>query len=475
MIQSKKAIGFFYGVGFLTFSFLLFKTINVVSFSDFALFEWQLKQIIQGSLELPYQFLKSDPSLEFYPLPNVFFHLSGTKITSTFPNLYPILFSPIYVLLGKIGIQITQFVLFFLSIWMFYQIKRDHLSTVLLLFGSSIPIYIGLVHDTILIFFLEICIFYCLHKKLIPLASVLSVSLVWIRPEVVFVFCLFPFYFEWKQIWKQFFLWSALFGISFVCVNYISFGTVFPLRLVKNSTFVWKPEVILYLFRLLLEQIPIFTLFILLCLLRSFEKRVSVHSLLLLFITCLILILSPNTGGHNTPRYLYFLVPFYLFSIQLILKENYISEKLWTFVLSMIILFSLYQFNSQTKELIKISKFQSNTLLALAKIPNDTLVFNNSDFSFVALPLLEQNKNLVLLRKNPDESQLSSFLSKNQIDSFVFVELPPSTIPIPNPLIIPNCKSNCQYNGIKTDPLPNAMLPIVTTSYSRSNDSETNF
>lgn len=475
MIQTKKAIGFFYGLGFLTFSYLFIKTIQIVSFSDFSLFEWQLKQTFQGSLQLPYPFIRTDPSLEFFPLPNLFFHLTNNRIDSTFPNLYPILLSPIFHFFGRVGLQITQLLLFFLSLWLFFQMKRDHFLTLLLMFGASIPIYTNLIHDTILIFFLEILLFYVLHKKLISIASFITVTLVWMRPEMVFLILLLPFYFEWETIWKKYIVWLLAIGICFVCINYSFFGTVLPLRIFKNGNFKWNLEICIYLLRLLLEQIPIFTLFLILSLYQWFQKQKSFHSLALLFITALIIILSPNTGGHNTPRYLYFLTPFYLFSIHQIVKNNLVKEWKWMITTLLISFYSIYQLNYHTKEIIKISKFQSNTLSALKEIPEQTLVFNNSDFSFVAIPLLDQNKNLILLRKSPEESRFSSFLTLNKINSFVFVELPPSPYEIPNPLLISNCSSNCKYTRIKTSALPNTMLPIIISTYHRNGDSETNF
>ncbi|MCW7497577.1 hypothetical protein ND860_13625 [Leptospira levettii] len=468
MIHSKKAIGFFYCVGFLAILFFSFKTIPTVSFSDFSLFEWQLKLVLKGSLHLPYPFLTTDPNLEFFPLPNVFFHLTKTNIDSTFPNLYPILFSPFYWIGGKMGIQLIQFLLFFLSIWLFFLIKRDHLLSLILLFGSSIPIYTNLIHDTIFIFFLEVLLFYNLHKQYPFFVSLLSLSLVWMRPEFVFVICLLPFYFEWKNIWKQYLMWFGFFLFLFITTNFIFFSTVFPLRLFKNSTYHWNPEIVVYLFRLLIEQIPAFTLFLVLAVIGVFQKKFKLQFLILIFFTCLILLFSPNTGGHNTPRYLFCLVPFYVLSFHSNLLET-LHRKNFTMILVVILtIYSVYQWQYQTKELLKISKFQSNTLASLNQIPEQTIVFNNSDFSFVALPLIEQNKNLFLLRENPEKNAFSTFLVSNHINSFVFVELPPSPYAIPNPLVIPKCDKDCQFHLVDQSTLPNAMLPIMVTRYNRS-------
>ncbi|XDD45806.1 hypothetical protein AB3N60_13955 [Leptospira sp. WS39.C2] len=468
MIQSKKAIGFFYGVGFLAISYLLFKTLSIVAFSDFSLFEWQIKQVLKGSTQLPYSQFSNDPNLFFFPIPNVFFHLTNSRIDSTFPNLYPILFAPIYFFLGKLGIQIVQLILFFGTIWLFHRIKRDHLQTMLLLFGSSLPIYIDLIHDTVFVFFLEIFLFYCFHKKHIVLASFISVVLVWMRPEFLSVLCLIPLFFEWKTIWKQYLVWFFLFLICFVSGNYLYYETPLPLRLLKNATFHWNPEVVLYLFRLLVEQIPVFSVFIILLFLFLFQKKFPLRFFVLVLMTCFLIILSPNTGGHNTPRYLYCLVPYYAFSIQSLPNETTILRKGFFILLVFVCIYSTYQWNYQTKELIKISKFQTNTLSALKNLKEDTFVFNNSDFSFVALPLIEENKNLVLIRNHPKENQLGIFLSQQQINTFVFLELPPSPFPIPNPFVTSNCLNNCEYVLKEQYPLPDTMLPIMVFKFSNS-------
>lgn len=467
MIHSKKAIGFLYGVGFLAILFNFFKTIPTVSFSDFSLFEWQLKQVLKGSLHLPYAFITTDPSLEFFPLPNVFFHLTNTNIDSTFPNLYPILFSPFYWIGGKTEIQLIQFILFFWAIWLFFLIKRDHVLSLILLFGSSIPIYTNLIHDTIFIFFLEVLLLYNLHKQYVSFASLLSLFLVWMRPEFVFVVCLLPLYFEWKNIWKQYLIWFVFFLFLFLTANYIFYSTFFPLRLFKNSTYHWNSEIVVYLFRLLIEQIPTFTLFLILSVVSVFRKQFKLQFFILFLFTCLIILSSPNTGGHNTPRYLFCLVPFYALSFHSNLYEPFNRKNLTILFAVLLTFYSLYQWQYQTKELIKISKFQSNTLSSLNQIPEQTIVFNNSDFSFVALPLIEQNKNLFLLRKNPEKNAFSAFLSNNHIHSFAFVELPPSPYAIPNPLMIPNCDNNCQFRLVDQYPLPNAMLPIMVTRFQR--------
>ncbi|MCW7503047.1 LA_3751/LA_3752 family putative glycosyltransferase [Leptospira paudalimensis] len=467
MIHSKKAIGFLYGVGFLTILFFFFKTIPTVSFSDFSLFEWQLKQVLKGSLHLPYLFITTDPNLDFFPLPNVFFHLTNNSIDSTFPNLYPILFSPFYWIGGKTGIQLIQFILFFLVIRLFFLIKRDHSLSLILLFGSSIPIYTNLIHDTIFIFFLEVLLLYIIHKQYVFFASLLSVFLLWMRPEFVFVICLLPFYFEWKNIWKQYLKWFVLFIFLFLTTNFILYSTVFPLRLFKNSTYHWNLEIVVYLFRLLIEQIPAFTIFLILSVISIFQKKIKLQNLILFLFTCLIILSSPNTGGHNTPRYLFCLVPFYVLSFHSNLYETLHRKNVGILLVILLTIYSIYQWQYQTKELIKISKFQSNTLASLNQIPEQTIVFNNSDFSFVALPLIEQNKNLFLLKKNPEENAFGAFLAKNHIKSFVFVELPPSPYPIPNPLVIPNYDNDCEFRFVDQYPLPNAMLPIMVTRYQR--------
>ncbi|MCW7463647.1 LA_3751/LA_3752 family putative glycosyltransferase [Leptospira limi] len=467
MIHSKKAIGFLYGVGFLAILYIFFKTIPTISFSDFSLFEWQLKQVLKGSLHLPYPFITTDPNLEFFPLPNVFFHLTNTNIDSTFPNLYPILFSPFYWIGGKTGIQLIQLILFFWAIWLFFSIKRDHILTLILLFGSSISIYTNLIHDSIFIFFLEVLLLYNLQRQNVTFASLLSLFLVWMRPEFIFVICLLPSYFEWKNIWKQYLMWFGFFLFIFLTTNFILYSTVLPLRLFKNSTYHLNSEIVVYLFRLLIEQIPAFTIFLILSVISVFRKQFKLQFFILILFTCVIILSSPNTGGHNTPRYLFCLVPFYVLSLHSNLYETLHRNNFGILMVLLLTIYSIYQWQYQTKELIKISKFQSNTLVCLNQIPEQTIVFNNSDFSFVALPLNEQNKNLFLLKENPEENAFSSFLAGNHIHSFAFVELPPSPYAIPNPLVIPNCDNNCQFRIVDQYPLPNAMLPIMVTSFQR--------
>ncbi|TGK55497.1 hypothetical protein EHQ16_09050 [Leptospira kanakyensis] len=467
MEQSKKAIGFFFGLAILAFGFLLFYTKQIEPFSDFALIEWQIKLANQGIFHLPYQNHLEDPNFHFFPFPSLFFHIQNGSAYSTFPNLYPILFSPLYASFGLIGIKVAQFVLFFFSIYLFYQINKNAISAILLLSGSTIFIYIFLIHETILFFFLEILILYLYHNRRTGLSGFLALCLVWMRPEMIFAVAFLPFCFSEKHNWKRYWFVFLITGIVFSIVNQFTFGTFVPIRFFKKPEYQFRPEIAFYLFKITLEQIPIIFLFII-YLVKSFKRKEWFYrNISLLTITTIIILISPNTGGHNTPRYLFGLIPLYILLLRTNTNiENKISKR-WILLCLALSIYSLVTLWNQTKELKKISKFQTNTLEELTKIEDQILVFNNSDFAFVALPLLDRKKNLLLLQNQNHRENLITILNAKNASSFTFLELPPSPIPIGETLKLPGCNINCEFRTIETKTLPNALLPIKATRYKR--------
>ncbi|TGM60377.1 LA_3751/LA_3752 family putative glycosyltransferase [Leptospira vanthielii] len=467
MIQSKKAIGFFFSLAFLAFLSFYFSARGLLPFTDFALIEWQMKLAGQTIFYLPYLHQIQDPSFSFFPLPDLFFQLTNGKAHSTFPNFYPFLFSPLLKFFGTVSITVAQLILFFGAIYIFHQIKKDVVSTVLLLFGSSLPIYIFLIHETILIFFLEILVLFLFSRNRVTIAGILSALMIWIRPEMSMVMVLVPFCFSNHSRILRFGI-SILFVLSiFVLGNLYTTGSFFPLRMAKNSDFQFRLETIFYLTKIWIGQVPIFLLSCFFFLRSSVSKQISFPLILLLLVTVVTISLAPNTGGHNTPRYLYGFVPLYI----LILRKD--SEMIpvlsyrWMFALTLISLYTIWNLNGQMKELKKISKFQANTLNEIRKLDDSMLLFNNSDFSFVALPLLQENKDLLLLRKDYDQQDLAELLQKENIKSFTFLELPPSPFTLPENLIIPNCPHKCSFRKTKTLSLPNTLLPITQTQYLR--------
>ncbi|XDD53582.1 hypothetical protein AB3N62_14000 [Leptospira sp. WS4.C2] len=469
MIQSKKAIGFFVILGFLIFGYLTFTTKDIKPFSDFALLEWQIKLALQGTFHLEYPYLLADPNLQFFPLPDIFFHVYNGLPYSTFPNFYPILFSPFYAGFGIIGIKFTQFILFFFSIYVFYLIKKDTIATILLLFGSTISIYIFLIHETILFFFLEIVILYLYHKKWATFSGFISMCLVWMRPEMIFSICFLPFCFPKEKNWKGFFLAFLITGIVFSMVNQITLGTYIPLRMVKNSEFQFRPEISFYLFKIWIEQVPIFFIFILYLVFSFTKKEWSYRNLFLLVVTCFILLISPNTGGHNTPRYLFGLVPLYVLSLRKKQESESHITKTWFFICLFLAIYCFTVLFQQTKELKKISQYQTNTLQEISKIKDKILIFNNSDFSFVvlpgfvALPFSSSEKELLLLRPNYENKTLIQILTIKKNESFTFLELPPSSIPLrPNETVVFSNFYITYYEGYRYQ-LPDALLPIHAT------------
>lgn len=470
MNLSKKAIGFFFIFGFFMLCFFLTKLDSIKSFSDFSLFEWQTKLGTQGIFHLPYSFSHFDPNYQFFPLPNLFFHLTNNFAYSTFPNLYSICVSPMYLMFGTKGIQITQFFLLLASVWLLYNVTKNEVLALFLLFGSSIFLYVFLIHDTIFVFFLEMVTIYFTAKKNVSLSALFSVVLIWMRPELVFVFCFLPFLFPNSIPWKQYFL---LCGVLLVFVSFINFGfyaTFLPIRLMKNRNSIGNWEVTVYLFRLLMEQIPLFLLFLFFLIWEWIQKKKNVLSLLVAIATILVCIVSPNTGGHGTPRYLYGFLPIYLIAIHIQYPNLKMPKKLVYILITFVMLYSTYQINSQLKILTKISKYQTNTLSAMESIKPKTIVFDNSDMSFIALPLLTKDKNIFLLREDVSQSGFANFLDKTQIQEFVFVEIPPSPFPLPNSLRIQNCIKNCEYRKVDSRPLPNTNLPISYSHYLRSFD-----
>lgn len=467
MTQSKKAIGFFVSLAFLALGYLLFVTKQMAPFSDFALLEWQIKLASQGTFHLNYEYLLLDPQFEFFPLPDIFFHVHEGIAYSTFPNLYPILFSFVYMGLGTIGIKLAQFCLFFLSIFIFHSIKKDVVSTILLLFGSTISIYIFLIHETILFLLLEVLILYLYNRKWTAVSGVLSICLVWMRPEMIFAIGFLPFCFSKEQNWKRFFLAFLITGIVFSITNQIALGTFLPLRMVKNSEFHFRPEMSFYLFKIWIEQVPLFILFIFIFLRSVIRKELYYPNLILLLITMVMILISPNTGGHNTPRYLFGLIPLYILSLRN--KENSLTQvsKLWFLTILFLSFYSITILFQQTKELKKISKFQTNTLEEISKLEDSLLIFNNSDFVFVTLPLLEEKKDLLLLRANFNHKKFSQILNVKNAKSFTFLELPPSPVPLDQWITTTNKTTLGSFRKVNQSPLPNALLPIQATKYLR--------
>lgn len=469
MDQSKKAIGFFVSLAFLVLGFLLITTKQIEPFSDFALLEWQIKLALQGTFHLQYSFLLEDPNFQFFPLPDLFFHVHNGLPYSTFPNFYPIFVSPLYLGFGAAGIKLGQFVLFFYTIFIFYQIKKDKIATILLLFGSILSLYIFLIHETILFFFLEVVILYFYNRKWSILSGFLSMCLIWMRPEMVFSIFLIPFCFPKEKNWKLFLLTLFVTGFIFSVLNFMTLGTYVPLRLVKNSEFQFRLDTSLYLFKIWIEQAPIFVLFVFYFIKTIFQKKVTYQNLLLILVTILMILISPNTGGHNTPRYLFGLIPLYI----VLLKNNETVESKisinWGILL---LILSIYQSNllfQKTKELKKISQYQTNTIQEITKIKDKFLVFNNSDFSFVilqkfaALPFTPAEKELLLLRPNYDNKKFIQILTTHQNRSFTFLELPPSPTPLrPNEIELLS-QYQIKYRLGNRYQLPNALLPIQAT------------
>ncbi|TGL19964.1 hypothetical protein EHQ46_11260 [Leptospira yanagawae] len=470
MNHSKKAIGFFFIFGFFILCYFLTKLDSIKSFSDFSLFEWQTLLVTQGKFHLPYAFSHTDPNYRFFPIPDLFFHLTNNVSYSTFPNLYSIFVAPMYFLFGTRGIQLTQFLMFITSVWLFYLITKNEVLAFLLLFGSSIFLYIFLIHDTIFVFFLEVVTFYFYAKKYYRLSALLSVLIIWLRPELGIVFCFLPFLFPNTNRWKQYLITCSLFLILASIVNFGFYETFLPIRMIKNKDSIGNWEVGYYLLRLVLEQIPLFILLLLFLIWEWIRKKKNALSVLITFATIFICFVSPNTGGHDTPRYLYGFIPVYLLSIHLRYENQNLPNKLIYLLITFFLFYSTYQINNQLKTLSKISKYQTNLLSAMETIKPKTIVFDNSDLSFIALPLLEKNKNIFLLREDGSQSGFSNFLVKNQIDEFVFLELPPSPYPLPNSLSIQNCIKNCEYRKVDTHSLPHANLPITYSHFLRSFD-----
>ncbi|PJZ79951.1 hypothetical protein [Leptospira meyeri] len=475
MDQSKKAIGFFVSLGILVLGYLLVTTKQIEAFSDFALLEWQIKLALQGKFYLPYDSFLQDPNFQFFPLPDLFFHVHKGFVYSTFPNFYPIFSAPFYAIDEQVGIRFAQFILFFLSIYIFYQIKKDKLATVLLLFGSSISLYIFLIHDTILFFFLEISILFLFHRRWTVLPGILSICLVWMRPEMVFSIFLILIFFSKEKNWKKIIITFIVTGFVFSIVNKLTLGTFFPLRLVKSPKFNFNADTSFFLFKILLEQIPIFILFIFYLIKAIIRKKNLYQYISLILITFLLVLISPNTGGHNTPRYFYGLFPLYI----LLFRENgneTTNTKLTKTWGVLCFILAMYQINllfQKSKELTKISKYQTNTVQMIRKIKDKVLVFNNSDFSFVSLPALETlpnseaQKELLLLRPNFSKKTFIQILTAKNANSFVFLELPPSPIPLGPIVSNPNNRMLGEYKKGNQYQLPDALLPIQITEYKR--------
>lgn len=469
MIQAKKAIGFFVSFAFLAFGFLFFSAKGIEPFADFALLEWQTKLANQGIFHLPYNHGIEDPDYSFFPLPDLFFQLTKGIAHSTFPNIYPILISPIFKFFGYSGLTILQTILFSIAIYIFHQIQKSGKTTLLLLFGSTLPIYIFLIHETVLIFLLEIIVLFLYHKNQNVFAGIIGAIILWIRPEMCFIMVSIPFCFGELNQRMRFYL-SLVCGFSFLAFgNYYISGSFLPFRLTKNSNIELRPENVFFLVKIWILQVPIFTLICFSFLKSLLNKKIHLRISLLLFVMIVMLVVAPNTGGHNTPRYLFGLVP--LFVLLLYDKKKgpspYISFR-WIIIITAVTFYTVWNLNSQIKELKKISKFQSNTLNEIRKINDSILIFSNPDFVFVSLPLLEEKKDLLLLRKNYNPKELANLLNKENTKTFTLLELPPSPVELPYNFRISNCLNECNFIRGKTLPLEGALLPISRTQYKRN-------
>lgn len=249
--------------------------------------------------------------------------------------------------------------------------------------------------------------------------------------------------------------------------NLYTTDSIFPLRMVKNSNFQFRTDNTIYLTKIWIEQVPIFLLSCFILIRSCVSRKISYPMILIILATLVTIVLAPNTGGHNTPRYLYGFIPLYILIMRKDIEVNPLLSFRWMFLLSFLSLYTIWNLNGQIKELIKISKYQANTLNEIRKLDDSVLIFNNSDFSFVVLPLLQENKDLLLLRKDYDPQILVGLLQNENTKSFTFLELPPSPYTLPNHFSLPNCNKNCTFSKTETILLPNALLPITQTQYLR--------
>ncbi len=411
----------------IIFAGLAYLSRNNLQLADFALIEWQTKIIhshsIQNLFHLDYSLSTYDPELRFFPLPEIFFLRSQGQALSVFPPYLPLLYSFFYGIYFPILFPLLQFSFFIAGLYLLE--KSTHSSPILLALGSLISLYVFLCHETCLVFFLQTLCIYQFTKKRFVSAGFFSGFTVLFRPEMILL-SFFPFFLREREdsIQKSIFRYGiGLLSIVSVGIllQWIFTNSPLGLRIERNNSFAYYWEIRKYLGSILLSTSPLLFLFLLLHFFSKEKYKNNSFFYSILSLTLLIGLLAPNMGGHNTPRYFFGIFPY-----MAILSSRYL-EHLHSLTRALIIIififFGILNFKKSFQEMQMIARYEQNLISEISKIDSKMILFDNSDLSYSAVPLLNGTKEILLLRNRKDLPLLSQILQINGISQIAFIYL----------------------------------------------------
>ncbi|WCL50474.1 hypothetical protein [Leptospira sp. GIMC2001] len=452
---------------------IILLTAQDIPFSDFAILEWQSytffsKDFSQG-LYFSYSANDMDPEFRLFPLPDHFFHMVNNQPMSVFPPILPFLYSFLYGEYFNYFYKFLQLTLFIGSILLLQKMKPRIGITILTIFGSQISIYIFLLHETILVFFLQSAGLFLLYRNKYLTSGLISGLIVLFRPEAIFVGFL-PLLFlkhtrsqKISKSSKLQFLLAFSIGLAIVGgTQWAIYNSIFGLRIEKNILFHFDLELQKSLLFLVFYKLPIFTLFLILSLasliwivFRNKAKHKSTNPLkakpnqdakfneveleyrnlqkhswfiskfnfpfILLVFILLVFFLSPNHGGHNTPRYFFVFLPF------LILICNhyliYLKKSFRYLIMASILFIGSINLIFTYTELKQLSNLQNKIKSQIQSIDYDTIVFTNPDISFCFINLFKDRNNYFLLRDNKDMKILYNAATKKNWSKIAVVDM----------------------------------------------------
>lgn len=467
--MKHKQTYFFIYLFFLSSVFLFFLILSkeFVNTSDFAYWEWMYQVSSWENSGLPYNYSFEDPMFRLVPIPDQFFAVHAGSVTSTFPHIFIIIAKCFLLGLPVFYYKYISLLFLICSFIVLKYVFESELMVVFTSLTSLLPIYIFGFHETTFIFLIFSITILGFKKDLHLLTFFLITLILILRPEYLAPLVLIPLYFQ-KTIQKQkiFYLTILSSILLILFVQFVLTGNILPLRIQKNSTLLYKSQVFLYLFKLIVTQIPAFTI-LALCLLfasiHPLQKRLNIFQanrlrILILFISIfLILVISPNSGGQNTPRYFFGFLPFLCFEI---IQFN-LNRKFNFIILGILIIFFSIQFHIAFRNLKVLSTYQKNLISTLRREPGSIMVFKNPDFSFAALPLHILHQQHFLLRSEGDLKILEKIARSSGLKIIYFADfLPNSDLSPYKKEPFAKCKTDCQWKVLDLMEPKDSLLPI---------------
>lgn len=410
------------GLVFVLLSILLFFGYPWASFSDFGLLELQTRIFQEtGSFDLIYKYSDLDPEFSLFSIPDHFLWVSESKIRFvTFPVLASI-FAPLFFFdIGDGNLLLSLFaqaILFSLSLYLVILRFGSIFAGLIFCLGSILPIYVFVLHETILVLFLQSLALFLLKEEEEGVGwSIFSGFLMGIlplvRPEFLFSLPLGFFLTRSKSVCIRYGLGVVLGILGIFVFNQLYFGNLLGGRVMQNFSLNQTSDLgweifsrenrahIWILLGLLLTKIPLYAIFILERIGSGFyflyhrlvvPNKVGTGTGLsdspglgwaIFLISLGILFLSPNHGGQNTPRYFFCLIPFLVY---------YLSRRFPGFPLSRfrILFFPILGFAfliplySSYREVLILSKTQIQVEGSIRALGDSPVVFRNPDLSYV--------------------------------------------------------------------------------------------